>query len=58
VRKGLIAYHKANGIIAMKKHVEIEHVILFVKNLKNVTNQCKTTYDKKIKLIRGPTLHP
>jgi hypothetical protein len=31
----------------MKKHVEIEHVILFVKNFKNVTNQLKSTYDQE-----------
>jgi hypothetical protein len=26
--KGFIVYHKSNGIIAMKKHVELEHNIL------------------------------
>jgi len=31
----------------MKKHVKIDHVILFVKNLKNVTNQLRFTYDWK-----------
>jgi len=24
-REGLIVYHKSNGIIGMKKHVDIEH---------------------------------
>ncbi len=47
MHKGLIVYHKANDIIAMKKHVEIDHVILFVKNLKNVINQLRLTYDWK-----------
>jgi hypothetical protein len=27
-RKGLISYHKFNGITAMKKHVELDHASL------------------------------
>jgi hypothetical protein len=30
-RKGLIAYHKFNGIITMKKHVEYDHSTLLQK---------------------------
>jgi hypothetical protein len=27
-RKGLLSYHKFNGIMAMKKHVEFDHASL------------------------------
>ncbi len=37
-RKGLIAYHKSNGIIAMKKHVKFDHSTLLQKLLENPTN--------------------
>jgi hypothetical protein len=37
-RKGPIAYHKFNGIIAMKKHVESNHSTLLQKMLENPTN--------------------
>lgn len=29
MHKGLIEYHKTNGITSMKKHVEVEHKVLF-----------------------------
>jgi len=37
-KKGLIAYHKYNGIIAMKKHVESDHFTLLQKLLEDPTN--------------------
>jgi hypothetical protein len=37
-RKGLIAYHKFNGIITMKKHVNSNHFILLKKLLEDATN--------------------
>jgi hypothetical protein len=36
-RKGLISYHKFNGITAMKKYVESNHVVLLKIFLKDVT---------------------
>jgi hypothetical protein len=30
-RKGIIIYSKKNGIIAMKKHVDVDHVVLAKK---------------------------
>jgi len=36
--KGLIAYHKCNGIITMKKHVEFDHFTLLQKLLEDPTN--------------------
>ncbi len=43
--KGFITYHKANGITAMKKYVEDEHVTLLAKYLEHVTNQLRSTCD-------------
>ncbi len=43
--KGFNTYYKVNGIIAMKKHVEDEHVTLLGKYLEHVTNQLKSTCD-------------
>jgi hypothetical protein len=37
--KGLIAHQKTNAIIAIKKHVEVEHKTLLVKYLEHVSNQ-------------------
>jgi hypothetical protein len=37
-RKGLIAYHKFNGITTMKKHVNSSHFILLKHLLKDATN--------------------
>ncbi len=37
-RKGFIAYHKSNGIQAMKNHVESNHSILLQKLLEDPTN--------------------
>jgi hypothetical protein len=36
-RKCLIAYHKFNGIMTMKKHVEYDHVVLLKILLKDAT---------------------
>ncbi len=38
VKKGLIAYHKFNGITTMKKHVEFDHFTLLQKLLVDPTN--------------------
>ncbi len=38
VKKGLIAYHKFNGITTMKTHVEFDHSTLLQKLLVNPTN--------------------
>lgn len=35
--KGLIIYHKSNGIMAMKKHIEVEHNTLLKKHSKGGT---------------------
>jgi hypothetical protein len=37
-RKGLIAYHKFNGITTTKKHVDFDHFILLKKLLEDVAN--------------------
>jgi hypothetical protein len=37
-RKGLIAYHKFNGITTMKKHVDFDHFILLKKLLEEVVS--------------------
>jgi hypothetical protein len=37
-KKGFIAYHKFNGIQAMKNHVESDHSTLLQKLLENPTN--------------------
>jgi hypothetical protein len=37
-KKGFIAYHKFNGIIAMKIHVEFDHSTLLQKFLEDPTN--------------------
>ncbi len=37
-RKGLIAYHKFNGITTMKKHVNFNHFILLKTLLEDATN--------------------
>jgi hypothetical protein len=42
--KGLIAYHKVNGIIAVKEHVEFLHKTLLTKYLEHVTNQFWSTH--------------
>jgi hypothetical protein len=31
--KGLVTYHKANDIIVMKKHVNMEHKVLYARYL-------------------------
>jgi hypothetical protein len=36
-RKGLIAYHKFNGIMVIKKHVEYDHVALLKIFLEDAT---------------------
>ncbi len=36
--KGLIAYHKSNGIIATKIHVDMEHGVLLKKYVEEVNN--------------------
>jgi hypothetical protein len=36
--KGLFAYHKTNGIIAMKKYVDVEQKRLFAKNVELATS--------------------
>jgi hypothetical protein len=36
--KGLFAYHKTNGIIAMKEHVDVEHKTLFAKYMEHTTS--------------------
>jgi len=38
VKKGLMAYHKFNGMTTMKKHVESNHSTLLQKLLVNPTN--------------------
>jgi hypothetical protein len=43
--QGLIAYHKANDITIMKKHVEAEHKILFAKYLEYVVNYLKFSFN-------------
>jgi hypothetical protein len=37
-KKGLIAYHKFNGITTMKKHVDFDHFILLKQFLEDVTS--------------------
>jgi hypothetical protein len=37
-RKGFITYHKLNGIIVVKKHVDFDHFALLNKLLKDVDN--------------------
>jgi hypothetical protein len=41
-RKGLMAYHKFNGITMMKKHVEFNHFTLLKMFLKNVAIEIPT----------------
>ena len=41
-RKGLITYFKANGIIAMKKHVEVEHFISSKRYAKEICSQVRS----------------
>jgi len=41
--KGLIAYHKSNGIITMKKHVELEHNTLIKKFCQKNSDVAATT---------------
>ncbi len=36
--KGLFAYHETNDIIAMKKHVDVEHKTLFAKYVEHATS--------------------
>jgi hypothetical protein len=36
--EGLFAYHKTNGIIAMKEHVDVEHKSLFAKYMEHATS--------------------
>jgi hypothetical protein len=50
LRKGLIAYHKSNGIKSMKKHVELEHITLIKKFHKKKSNVAVI-----ISLSREPT---
>jgi hypothetical protein len=42
--KGFIAYHKSNGIIAMKKHVDIEHGALLKRYVKKINNYFKPSF--------------
>jgi hypothetical protein len=34
--KGLVTYHKVIGIIVMKKHVKVEHKVLYARYLDGV----------------------
>jgi hypothetical protein len=36
--KGLISYHNINGITIIRKHVEVEQNVLYVKYSKEVTS--------------------
>jgi hypothetical protein len=36
--KGLSAYHKGNDIIAMKKHLDVEHKAMYVKYSQEQSN--------------------
>jgi hypothetical protein len=47
----LIAHHKANAIIAIKKHVEVEHKTLLVKYFE--FNQLKSTHNQKLRNKRS-----
>ncbi len=41
--KGLVIYFKSNNIIAMKKHVDVEHLTLLHKlsiKISNIINDC------------------
>lgn len=42
--KWLLAYVKSNGIIAMKKHVELEHNALFKRYVEKVNNYPRTSF--------------
>jgi hypothetical protein len=46
--KCLLAYHKANAIIVMKKHMEIECKTLFAKYLGYVASHLKFPLDRKL----------
>jgi hypothetical protein len=39
-RKGFIAYHKSNVIIAMKKHVEYDYFYFVEKNIRRCSKPC------------------
>ncbi len=47
-KKGLISYYKTNGIIALKKHVDVDFY-LFIKSLKKkiMKKKCGKVANKK-----------
>jgi len=55
--KGLIAYHKSNGIIAMKKHVDIEHGALLKRYVEEVNNYFKPSLQHEL-AIKHPHFTP
>jgi hypothetical protein len=54
--KGLFAYHKTNGIIAMKEHVNVEHKTLFANYVEHATNWFRSPLHRE-KIVKGPMLH-
>jgi hypothetical protein len=45
--KGLISYYKTNGILALKKHVDVKHSLLAKKHDKEVNSSVKTQGERQ-----------
>jgi hypothetical protein len=46
--QGLIAYHKPNDRITMKKHLDVEHKIMYVKYLEEAFNCFKGSLEQAL----------
>jgi hypothetical protein len=47
VRKGLIFYYKTNGIISLKKHVDVDHSVIAQMFEEEVNNILKRSEEKQ-----------
>jgi hypothetical protein len=47
VRKGLIFYYKTNGIISLKKHVDVDHSVIAQMFEEEVNNLLKRSEEKQ-----------
>ncbi len=45
-RKGLISYYKTNGITSLKKHVDVNHFLIYKKIEKEVNSLMKGNVER------------
>jgi hypothetical protein len=46
-RKGIISYYKTNGTMALKKHVDVHHVVI-AKKIEEINNHVTRILEKQL----------